>query len=112
MTRPSKPQSGAEPPIKIGVLMRMASKYLTFMDESAADISNLGPVERAQRYRKLAEAMRCLAASAVSEDVGRGYLVMAIDWLDMADRLDAEFGSVSVTVDAPEMAALVQRNTS
>jgi hypothetical protein len=92
--------------------MRMPSNHVTFMDESATDLFNLEPVERAQRYRKLAEAMRCFAASAESEDTRRGYLRMAIDWLDMADKLNAEFGNVSVTVDAPEMAALLERSNS
>jgi hypothetical protein len=82
------------------------------MDENAADLFHLGPLERAHRYRNLAEALRCLAVGAANEDTRRGYLRMAMDCLDMADNLDAEFGNVSVTVDASEMAALLEGSSS
>ena len=72
----------------------------------------LPPAKRAARYRELAEEMRASAASAATEDSRRAYLQMAVEWLDMADNLEAEYGKVSVTVEAPELASLLRRRAS
>jgi hypothetical protein len=37
---------------------------------------------------------------------------MAVEWLDMAERLEAEYGKVSVTVQAPELASFMRRRGS
>lgn len=68
------------------------------------------PAERASEYRQLAEDMRSRAENAVTEETRRGYLNMAVRWLDMADKLDAEYGKVSVIVD-PEVASLLRRTS-
>ena len=76
------------------------------------ELSQLPPVERAERYRQFAEEMRCRAASAATEETRLGYLNMAVDWLDMADKLGAQYGKVSVTIEAPALAALLRESSS
>jgi hypothetical protein len=71
----------------------------------------LPPVERAGRYRQLADEMRSSAGSAATEESRIGYLNMAVEWLEMADKLEAEHGKVSVIVD-PELASLLRRSSS
>ena len=71
----------------------------------------LPPVERAAHYRQLAEQMRSRAASAVTEETRIGYLNAAVEWLDMADRLELQHGKVTVIV-SPELAALLRGGTS
>ena len=66
------------------------------------------PVERAARYREFAQEMRSRAAAAVTKETRLGYLNMAVDWLDMADKLDAQYGKVSVIVE-PELASLLRQ---
>jgi putative NADH-flavin reductase len=78
------------------------------MDETP--LFQLPPVERAGRYRQLAEEMRDRATSAATEESRIGYLNMAVEWLDMADRLEAQHGKISVVVDAE--LALLLRNPS
>jgi hypothetical protein len=72
------------------------------MADHLADLFNLGPVERASQYRVYAEIMRSRAANARTEETRLGYLRMAVDWLDMADSLDAQYGKLSVAADAPD----------
>ena len=72
---------------------------------------DLSPAERAAEYRALAEDMRSRAAVAVNKEIRLSYLKMAVDWLDMADRLEAEYGKVSVVVD-PALAELLRRDSS
>jgi hypothetical protein len=64
------------------------------------------PKERAARYRALAEEMRSRAALAVTKETRLGYLNMAVDWLDMADKLDARYGQVSVIAEPEQSAGL------
>jgi len=79
------------------------------MDETP--LFQLPPVERAGRYRQLAEEMRVRAAAAATEESRIGYLNMAVEWLDMADKLEAQHGKVSVAVDA-ELAPLLRDTSS
>jgi len=72
---------------------------------------DLSPAERAAEYRAFAEDMRSCAAVALNKETRLGYLKMAVDWLDMADRLEAEYGKVSVVVD-PDLAELLRRDSS
>jgi len=80
------------------------------MDETA--LFELPPVERAERYRQLGEEMRCRADSAGTEETRIGYLDMAVEWLVMAEKLEAEYGKVSVVVESPELASLLRRSSS
>jgi len=80
------------------------------MDETA--LFELTPVERAGRYRQLAEEMRSRAGSAATEDTRLRYLDMAVEWLEMADKLDAEHGKLSIVLDAPVLAALLRQTSS
>jgi hypothetical protein len=73
------------------------------------DWIELPPSERAERYREMVQEMRSSAATATSEETRRAYLKMAVEWLDMAESLEAEYGKVSVTVQAPELASLLRR---
>ena len=73
---------------------------------------DLAPTERAKHYRQLADEMWLRADSATTEQTRLGYLDMAADWLDLAQKLEAEYGKVSVVVDAPELAALLRRTSS
>ena len=73
---------------------------------------DLSPPERANHYRRLAEDMRSRANSAATEETRLGYLSMATDWLDLAEKLEAEYGKVSVVVEAPELASLLRRYSS
>jgi len=72
----------------------------------------LPPVERAQRYRQFAGEMRSRAASALTPETRLGFLRMAVQWLDMADKLETEYGKVSVLVEAPGLASLLRRSSS
>ena len=72
---------------------------------------DLSPTERAIQYRQLAEDMRSRADRAFTEETRQGYLNMAVRWLDMADKLDAQYGKVSVIV-GPELASLLRRSSS
>ena len=72
---------------------------------------NLTPIERAAHYRELADEMRSRASIAATEETRLGYLDMAVQWLDMADSLEAEYGKVSVMVE-PELASLLKRDPS
>jgi hypothetical protein len=72
-------------------------------------LSNLGPVERAKRYRDYAQQMLLLAAQAVTEETRSGYRNMAADWLDMAQKLEAEYGEVSGVAGAPQVAPVSRR---
>ena len=71
----------------------------------------LPPAQRAVQYREQAEEMRSRAAGAASEEMRRAYLKMAVEWLDMADEVEADYCKVSVTVEAPELAALLSRRS-
>ena len=73
------------------------------------DVSGLPPLQRAARYRQLAEEMHSLADLAISDDSKKGYLRMATEWLELAHHLEAEHNRVTVTVQAPELAALLSR---
>ena len=73
---------------------------------------DLAPAERAAHYRELAADMRSRAARAVLGETRTAYLSMAVEWLDMAEKLEAEYGKFSVVVDAPELAALLRRRPS
>ena len=44
----------------------------------------------------------------MTKETRLGYLNMAVDWLDMADKLDAQYGKVSVIVE-PELASLLRQ---
>ena len=74
-------------------------------------LSGLPPVERAAHYRQLAEQMRTRATSAVTEQIRIGYLDMAVQWLDMAGRLELQHGKVTVIV-SPELASLLRTKRS
>jgi hypothetical protein len=80
------------------------------MDETP--LFELLPVERAERYRQLAEEMQSRAISAATDETRLGYLDMAMGWLDMADRIQAEYGKVSVIVEAPALVSLLRRSSS
>jgi hypothetical protein len=80
------------------------------MDKSP--LFQLPPVERAEHYRQFAEEMRARAASAVTEETRIGYLNMAVEWLDMAETLEAEHGKISVAVEAPDLVSLLRRSSS
>lgn len=82
------------------------------MNEKVAALFSLDPIERAKHYRAYAEEFRTRAANAMTEETRREYLRMAVDWLNMAEALEAEYGKVSVVVDAPELAALLRRSSS
>ena len=69
---------------------------------------HLSPTDRAAHYRQLAEAMRLRADTAVTEETRLGYLNMASDWLDLAEKLEAEYGKVSVIVES-ELAPLLKQ---
>jgi hypothetical protein len=83
------------------------AQVVGMMDETA--LLQLPPIERAERYRQYAEAMRSRAASAVTRETRMGFLRMAVGWLDMADKLEAEYGKVSVVVQAPALAVMLRR---
>ena len=70
---------------------------------------DLSPNERAAHYRELSDEMQSRASSAISEETRLGYLDMAAQWLEMAEKLEAEYGKVSVIVEAPELAALLRQ---
>ena len=72
---------------------------------------DLSPTDRAAHYRQLAQDMRLRADGAATEETRLGYLNMAVQWLDMADKLDAQYGKVSVIVD-PELASLLRRSAA
>src|SRR5215469_14419284 len=60
----------------------------------------LSPIERAAHYRELADLMRSRATSAITKDTHDGYLVIATQWLDMAEKLEAEHGKTRVIVQS------------
>lgn len=76
------------------------------------DLFQLPPAERAARYRELAGEMRCRADNAASDEFRDAYLSIAEEWLGMAGTVEAEYGKVSVSLDAPELASLLRRNPS
>ena len=65
----------------------------------------LAPLERAAYYRELADVMRARAESAIMKETQEGYLIIAGQWLRMAEKLQAEYGKVSVQ---SELASLLQ----
>jgi hypothetical protein len=71
--------------------------------------NELPPARRAAHYRELAEEMRSRATAAKSNKIRSAYLNIAVQWLDMAEKLDAEYGKISVVVEAPELASLLRR---
>jgi hypothetical protein len=74
------------------------------------DLSQLPPLERAERYRALAEEMRSRAVNSLSHDTRTAYLRMAVQWLDMADEAEAQGEKVSIEAQAsPEVVALLRR---
>ena len=79
---------------------------------NSVNLVKLPPSDRATRYRELAEEMRSSAARAATAETYQAYLRMAVEWLDMAERLEAEYGKVSITVQAPELASLIRRRGS
>lgn len=79
---------------------------------SNTDWIELPPPERTARYRELAKEMRSCAARAASEEARTEYLKIAVEWLDMADGIEAEYGKVSVTIPAPALASLLRRRSS
>lgn len=74
----------------------------------ATSLFQLPPVERAARYRQFAAVMRSRAASALTRETRLGFLRMALQWLEMAEKLEAEYGKVSILVEAPALAALLR----
>ena len=88
----------------------MVSRLLVLMGKTP--LFELPPVERAGRYRRFAEEMRSRADSAATEETRLGYLNMAVEWLEMADRLDAEHGKLSIVLDAPVLASLLRQVSS
>jgi hypothetical protein len=76
---------------------------------NSMDWIGLPPTERAAHYRELAEEMRSNAAKAGSDATRKAYLQMAVEWLDMAEQLEAEYAKVSVTVQAPELVSFLRR---
>ena len=67
---------------------------------------NLSPADRAAHYRQLADNMRSRSTSVASEEVRLGYLDMAAEWLNLAEKLEAECAKISVTVES-ELASLL-----
>jgi len=76
---------------------------------SRIDRVELSPPERAAQYRELAQEMQSRAVAAAREQTRRDYLRIAAQWVDMAERLEAEYGKVSVPVQAPELASVLRR---
>ena len=72
---------------------------------------HLSPTDRAAHYRQLAEAMRLRAQSAASEQTRIGYLNMADEWLYLAEKLEAEYGKLSVTVESDLTSLLRQQGS-
>jgi hypothetical protein len=56
--------------------------------------------------------MRVRANGATTEETRLGYLNMAVEWLDMADALDTEYGKISVTAEALDLPKLLRRSSS
>lgn len=90
----------------------MVSERVSFVMSSVDQFFDLAPAERAAYYRGLADDMRSRADRSVLGETRAAYLSMAIEWLDMAEKLEAEYGKFSVVVDAPELAALLRRRPS
>lgn len=55
----------------------------------------LPPLERARRYREMAEAACLLAADAPNSERKAGYLEYASAWHDLAAALERELGGIS-----------------
>jgi hypothetical protein len=70
------------------------------------DAAELPPAERAAHYRELAQDMQSRAVNAINEDIRSAYLKIAVEWLDMADRLEADFDGIRVTVES-DLASLL-----
>lgn len=62
--------------------------------------------QRAACYRELANEMLIRAKEAVSEETRVGLLDIATGWLEIADKLEAEYGEASMTTD-PRVASLL-----
>jgi hypothetical protein len=77
--------------------------------ETLPNLDKLQPIDRASRYREYAEEMFCHARYASSDEIRLGYLRMAVDWLNMADKVEAEYCKTSVTFDAPELASMLRQ---
>jgi hypothetical protein len=78
-----------------------------------SELFQLPPMHRAQRYRELAEEMQSRAANALSEETRAGYLRMAVQWLDMADEVEARRGTVSISAEtSPALASVLRRFSS
>jgi len=69
---------------------------------------HLSPTDRAAHYRQLADEMRSRAQSTASGQTRIGYLNMADEWLYLAEKLEAEYGKVSVIVES-ELASLLKQ---
>lgn len=76
---------------------------------SRPDLFDLPPVQRAAYYRDLAQQLRSRAAHAITRDLRDAYLKIAVEWLDMADGLEAEFEKTSITVES-EIASLLEQD--
>jgi len=83
--------------------------FPNFTISALGHFSPFATLGRNGRYRELAEEMRSSADKATSDDARHDYLRMAVEWLDMAKRLKARYGKISVKVPAPELSALLQR---
>jgi hypothetical protein len=76
---------------RFGVLGRSEKQVRTL--GRAFDL--LPPLERARRYREMAEAAYLLAADASSSERKAGYLEYASAWHDLAAALERELGGIS-----------------
>jgi len=70
----------------------------------------LSPMERAAHYRELADLTRSRAKSAMTKDTHENYLIIAAQWLRMAEKLEAEYGKTRVIVQS-EFACLLRQET-
>ena len=73
------------------------------------DLFQMPPAERAAYYRELAQQLRSRAVHAATQEIRDAYLKIAVEWLDMADRLEAESVKVSITVES-DIASLLQQD--
>jgi hypothetical protein len=73
------------------------------------DLFELPPIERAALYRHMAEEMRSRAAIASTQEARSAYLTIAVEWLDMADGVESQYGKFSAAVEAPALALLLRR---
>jgi hypothetical protein len=69
---------------------------------------DLPPAERAACYRQQAEEIQFRATRAVNEDLKAAYLLVAEDWLKLADDIEAQYGQVTLVIE-PELASLLAK---